>query len=136
MTILKRLILCLAITPLAISIAFAIGGNDPIGGIDIIIKKPVEQQATVKQPAITKEHRVIKQHINLKANENDKDQGNIQKMIHYSETSGIHNPRDSLLFEEIAVKKESVINLKPAERFSDRISITHGKANTSERIKE
>lgn len=48
MTILKRLILCLTITPLAISIAFAIGGNDPIGGIDIIIKKPIERQAIVK----------------------------------------------------------------------------------------
>ena len=61
MTILKRLILCLTITPLAISIAFAIGGNDPIGGIDIIIKKPIERRAIVKKPVIAKELRTIKQ---------------------------------------------------------------------------
>lgn len=61
MTIFKKFILSLAIAPLAISMAFAQGGNDPIGGIDIIIKKPKELQANIKQPATTQERRVIKQ---------------------------------------------------------------------------
>ena len=60
MTILKKLILGLAITPLAISITFAAGGNEPLKGQNTI-NKPTATQSNLQQPAIAKERRVIQQ---------------------------------------------------------------------------
>ncbi len=61
MTILKNVLLSLAIAPLALSIAFAQGGNDPTPGIDVIIKreKPVAN-VNINQSMTARENRTIK----------------------------------------------------------------------------
>lgn len=64
MTILKNLMLSLAIAPLAIPVAFAIGGNDPIDGIDIIVKEPAVSQANIERPTTVQERsRIMRQTI-------------------------------------------------------------------------
>ena len=64
MTILKNLILSVAIAPLAIPVAFAIGGNDPIEGIDIIVKRPAVSQANIERPTTVQERsRIMRQTI-------------------------------------------------------------------------
>ena len=63
MTILKNFILSFAIAPLTISMAFAIGGNDPIPGIDIIVKRPAVSQANIERPTTVQETRQMKRQV-------------------------------------------------------------------------
>lgn len=63
MTILKNVLLSLAIAPLTISMAFAAGGNDPIKGIDIIVRKPAVLQANIEQPTTVQETRQMKRQV-------------------------------------------------------------------------
>ena len=55
MTILKNLMLSLAIAPLTVSMAFAAGGYDPITGIDVIVTEAGFVTTNVKQPMLTQE---------------------------------------------------------------------------------
>ncbi len=63
MTIFKNFILSLAITPLTISMAFAAGGNDPITGIDIIVRKSAVLQANIEKPTTVQETRQMKRQV-------------------------------------------------------------------------
>ncbi len=59
MTILNNVLLSLAIAPLALSIAFAQGGDDPVEGIDIIITEAGFANTNVKQPIVAQERKMM-----------------------------------------------------------------------------
>ncbi len=60
MTILKNVLLSLAIVPLVISAAFATGDNDPIKGFDRIVKEPTVSPTNLERHIPIEESRVIK----------------------------------------------------------------------------
>jgi hypothetical protein len=127
MTLLKTIILGSTVLPLAVSSAFAATDSNSVKGAVMSITTPAQMMSPASSLS---EKRVIKGQVTTSA-EGD----NIEKMIHYSETSGTHNPYNSKIFDQMERVDESVIQLDPVRPTVTRPSITYDQADAMPMVK-
>lgn len=132
MTILKNILFGCALMPLVVSTAFANNHMNSMKDHNSATKDSAQILAPMSNLS---EKRAIRKQIAKQTMLSKGDnEGNINKMIHYSETSGTHNPHNSRIFDEMDQAEASVIELNPVRPTPTRPSISYDWADAPREV--
>ena len=133
MTTLKNVVFGFVIVPLATSTALAASNIQSMKDNSAYTKEST--QIIEPMANISEKRAISRKSMKPTTSKDTDDENNINKMIHYSQTSGTHNPHNSRIFDEMEEAEASVIELNPVRPNPVRPAVIYNQAEAYKEMK-